>query len=494
LGAFKTRAIAAAALLAMSVAAATAYHEWSKAAPEWNSYRSLPAQPSSADQATRAAFLSPGRSRQQRYDDLFRYFLEGAVSHASSSGGLEHYRGLPGRNGYRVSGLEGFARTAPLFAAWVASGRPRQVAPTTGAAPVDLVEWLRRGLVAGSDPRSVDYWGNMSSGDQRIVEAADIARVIWIARDTVWPRLSAVQQSNLVHWLRQSETARINGRNNWILFPVVVDAVLERLGQPHGNYRDNYQEFKRNYLENGWFRDGPDGEVDYYNSWGIGYDLFWIDQLLPALDSDFQNLVLNENGDLTRHLISPRGVPIMGRSVCYRAGIPASVIAASQLPASSVTQEQAAGALDAVWSYFVDHGVLRDGTMTMGYFDTDPRVVDDYSGPGSCHWGLRSLTVAYLYPAESPFWRNIPARLPVEEGDYRMNMPRLGWRVEGRQATGDITITLTQGSGRPARIALESYGIFARWKAALLHRPFRPGNYAAKYGAASYSVLHPFVN
>ena len=89
------------------------------------------------------------------------------MTHASPSGALELYRGLPGRNGYRVSGLEGFARTAPLFAAWVASGRPQQVALTKGAASVDLVEWLRRGLVAGSDPRSVDYWGNMSSGDQR---------------------------------------------------------------------------------------------------------------------------------------------------------------------------------------------------------------------------------------------------------------------------------------------------------------------------------------
>jgi hypothetical protein len=34
--------------------------------------------------------------------------------------------------------------------------------------------------------------------------------------------------------------------------------------------------------------------------------------------------------------------------------------------------------MDVVWRYFVAHGCLRNGTLTQGYFEPDPRFVDRY--------------------------------------------------------------------------------------------------------------------
>lgn len=487
----KTALVAVSASVAILIAVLGFSYVWQKRVEGWDLYRPLPETPSQVDVVATQDFLSPSASRQQRFDTLFRYFLWGAQNHLSRDGALLHYRGLPSYS-YHMSGLEGFARTAPLFAAWVASGRPRSVPPLDGSQPIDLVEWLARGLATGTNPDAAEYWGDIGDDDQRIVEAADVALVLWIGRREIWPALSQDEQSQLIKWLRQTETAQISHRNNWILYPVVVSGVLKAMHLPHGPVRPNYFEFRKNHIEHGWFRDGPEGDVDYYNTWAISYSLFWINQLVPNLDPDFIDQVLPQSGDLTRHLISPRGIPIFGRSVCYRTAIPAAVIAASQVEESPVTAQQAARALDSTWSYFIRNGILRDGTMTMGYLNTDPRLVDNYSGPGSCHWGLRSLVLAYLYPERSSFWTGEPALLPVEEKSYEIDLQRIGWKIEGKHETGDIVVTFAEGKNRLKEPPVEEISRWSLWKSAIFHRPFRPQNLAAKYQAANYSAIRPF--
>ena len=36
------------------------------------------------------------------------------------------------------------------------------------------------------------------------------------------------------------------------------------------------------YLGDGWFTDGPDGPVDYYNAWGFYYHIGWIHRMNPG--------------------------------------------------------------------------------------------------------------------------------------------------------------------------------------------------------------------
>ena len=133
---------------------------------------------------------------------------------------------------------------------------------------------------------------------------------------------------------------------------------------------------------------------------------------------------------------------------------------------------------------------MRVGSLTLGYFGDVPRILDSYSGPGSSHWGLRSLIPGLLHPPGLSFWTAPELPLPVERGDFRLDLPELGWVIEGEQASGDIRIVIPANAGQHP--TLTPY----RWKHRLMElrrqRAGRPNNRTAAYDAESYSVLDPF--
>jgi hypothetical protein len=98
------------------------------------------------------------------------------------------------------------------------------------------------------------------------VEAADIARVLWLTREQIWIKCSSAEQHQIAAWLLGVNTA-VTPDNNWLLFPVIVNFVLDALGYVNvaqtAPYRPSgYDQFKKDYLERGWFFDRPEG-VDY---------------------------------------------------------------------------------------------------------------------------------------------------------------------------------------------------------------------------------------
>jgi hypothetical protein len=428
----------------------------------------------------------------QRFDALYDYFLRGFLRHATPSFSRVHYSGVGSKNGTQVTGLEGFARTAPLLAMRVYSGRDHTAFDPRTGATIDIVDVLRRGILAGVSPGSPDYWGRIHDFDQRIVESADIARVLWLTRASLWDKLGPEDKSKISTWLRQAAVAK-TAPSNWMLFPVIDNLVLAKLdaagaAEELASARQRFDDYRRYYLESGWFFDVPHG-VDFYNTWGINYELFWIHTISPDFEPDFLLTALRESAALTAHLISPTGLPIMGRSICYRTAVPVPVIAESLVdPANS---GQAFRALDVVWRYFVAHDSLRDGALSQGYVGTDLRILDAYSGAGSCQLGVRSLVLAFMHPKDDPFWTAPAAALPVESGDYSLEYPKLGWKIIGRQATGEIVIEIPRND--PDLEVLEPYTWTDRALEALTLRPHRPTNSLAKYQSRRYSSAQPFV-
>lgn len=305
--------------------------------PGW--YKTLPTSPffEQHDAEFAAQFGRTDLPDADRYLLLFDYLLAGFLEFGTPMGERVYYPGFKGRNGHLVEGLEGFARTAPLFAAWLASGREPIVAdPRFPDEQVDLADRLRRGVLTGTDPRSPDYWGDLADRDQRIVEAADVALILWLSRDHVWAGFSAAEREQVAGWLRQVEVNEPFG-NNWLLFRIQVIEALRALGMPADEQLsvDAYRTYQRLYLGSGWFEDPPRG-VDYYNAWAISYSLFWIDQMNPAFDRSFIREALRESSSLVVHLIGPNGLPMMGRSVCYRMAVPAPAIMQSSLDPQSI--------------------------------------------------------------------------------------------------------------------------------------------------------------
>ena len=457
------------------------------AAEGWYRY-TAEALPTAEDATIRTGFLAPAETAEARYTVLFRYFARGMRRYLSSQGERIHYPGMASSEGYAVNGLEGFARTAPLLAAWIYGGRGT-VLSDPGGGSMDLVAMLRQGLLTGTNRGSPAYWGDINDYDQRIVEAADIARTVWLTRREIWDQLPPAAQRQIGDWLARAVPATV-WDNNWHLFPVVVGLVLQNLGYPGVVVPEaHYAAFRLYHRGYGWFFDMPKG-IDYYNAWGISYDLFWIAHLAPEFDAGFPGRAVASSASLVLHLLSPGGLPIMGRSICYRTAVPAPVMAQSLLDPAPLSPGLARRALDVVWRHFVEHGALRDGQLTQGYHASDPRFVERYTGAGSCHWGLRSLVLAFLHPPEASFWTAPAASLPVELADYDLDLPELGWRVSGRAATGEVAIEIPANPSAEQPIA--GYSWLRRAAEQVLLRPLRPFNNRVQYEQRRYSTTTPF--
>ncbi len=472
----------------MLIAAAAAYRE---AQSGWGQYQ-RPSAAGAEEAGVKAAFLSDAPAHD-RYDALLKYFVRGFIRHAAPGFARIQYPGVGSGNSFKLSGLEGFARTAPLLAASVHSQGGSTVLDPASGRRLDIVTLLKTGLLAGVDPRSAEYWGEIQDFDQRIVEAADIARILWLTKAQLWDSLTPEEQALITRWLMPATGARTFD-NNWKLFPITVSLTLARLDESGAHAalaraaRGKFAEYRRRfYLEQGWFMDE---HVDFYNAWGITYELFWIHTIDPTFDSDFIAEAIKESALLTEHLISPNGIPIMGRSLCYRTAVPVPVIAESFFDPSEERAGHGLRALDAVWRYFVAHNSLQDGMLTQGYFEPDMRYLDLYSGTGSCHWGLRSLVLAFMQRADAPFWTDPPARLPIEVSDYQFKYGKLGWNIKGDKASGEIVIEIP--ANEDVIYTPEPYTWRARVVEMLKRAPDRPENQDMKYRARYYSSAKPF--
>src|SRR5262249_4939585 len=113
-----------------------------------------------ADQICDRAAGQPGSAEQDR---LSAHAPSRTTSARDPAAGCDAaplsrpFAGAPSRGlalfglGYSMSGLEGFARTAPLFAAWLYSGRRQEIIDEQTGKSYDIVTILQQGLLAGTD-------------------------------------------------------------------------------------------------------------------------------------------------------------------------------------------------------------------------------------------------------------------------------------------------------------------------------------------------------
>lgn len=425
------------------------------------------------------------------WEGLFRYLLQGWSTFRNEAGTGAAFPGHPSWSGRPSDELEGFARLMPMLGAWVSSGRPVRL-PLSDGTELDLPETFTRGLLRGTDPASSTFWGEMHRSDQRIVEASDVALALWLFRDTAWASLSPGHRRRVAAWLSQAHAQEVLD-NNWHLFIVLIDRVLAKLGHPvaDSTARAHFERIKEFHLGDGWFRDGPDGRVDYYNAWGFHYLLSWIDRIDPDWDPDFIRPVQRQFLSTYRYLIGPEGFPIMGRSVHYRMAAPAPLVLGQPLHADVVSAGEARRALECTWRHFIRRGALQVGCPTQGYHGEDLRILDNYSGPASPMWSLRSLVAAFALPEAAPFWQAAPEPLAVERGDFVVPIEGAGWVVHGDQASGVVSLEIPANSSTREG-PLEPFSLRERFLSIAYDRPRRPANRAARYERRWYRSDLPF--
>lgn len=436
-------------------------------------------------------FLSTSIQEQERYSRLFSYLASGLLYYGTSDCARAYYPGASSTHEAVVDAMEGFCRVLPMVSAWICSGRPSVIRNFDGEQR-DLMGFAKEGLLAGTNPKSNGFWGNIGDRDQRIVEAADIALSVWLLRGRLWPQLSSSEKEIISKWLLS-----VNGKsipdNNWHLFPILVNEVLFSLGYPGDRTSClwHYRRLKSFYQGDGWFSDGPGGSIDYYNAWCIHYALFWINLINPTLDPEFIDSSLNEFVRSYKYFFSTEGIPITGRSICYRMAAPAPLIAAATRGLSSISAGMARRALDCVWKHFVRRGAVRNGRITQGYWQQEPSLLDNYSGPGSSLWSTRSLTLAFYNPPRSNFWTAPLEALPVEQDDFAIIIPAIRWEIRGFKLTGEVQIIKKDKNGIISK-PVKTPSLRDRFLVSVLGLPHRPQNRFAVNDLHKYSSLCPF--
>ncbi len=312
-----------------------------------------------------------------------------------------------------VSYLEAVGRTICGIAPWLELGADDTEEGKLRAHYINLVV---KGIKNGVDPQSPDHLMFDRRHSQPLVDAAFLAEGILRAPTQIWGRLDQQTRDWLVGEWKVSRGIKPY-ECNWLLFASIIEAALleftgecdmERLMYGVNRFRNEW------YKGDGWYGDGPDFHLDYYNSLVI-HPMFT--ETLQVLKkhglngADFLPTQEERHARLAAQLermISPEGsYPVTGRSIVYRFGSFHALADAALLhilPAN-VSPAQVRCALTAVIQRQLAQPRTFDpnGWLRIGYTGSQIRMSEDYINTGS----LYLCTAAFLplgLPANDPFW------------------------------------------------------------------------------------------
>lgn len=427
------------------------------------------------------------------YATLFAYFVEGAAAYQLDDESHVLYPGVPGTRGLQVEGTEGFARIAPMLATWLVSGREQVIQLSSGKS-FDIKAFLLNGLIKGSNPEHSGYWGDMEDKGQRIVEAADVALVYWLLHRHDNNLFSSSEQQQIEDWLTQVNENEIY-HSNWILFRLIVNSVLDEFGHEHQNHvQRDLDIFKSYSVGDGWFGDGKGGYLDYYNAWQMQYFLYWFMQIKPEHDPEFLKQTFAEFSAGYRYMISPSGIPIFGRSSCYRLAVSAPLLINSMV--NKQGYGEAKRSLEASLLYFIGKGSVRHGAVTQGYCETNSELLENYSGRGSCLWSLRALILAFYNSPNSAFWQSETTPLAIEQASFDVTVSGPKLRIKGDHESLAISVEQLEPKRRIPALSDSELTPMPTWRKfaeVVLRRPLRLENFEVKYGREVYYSDKPFM-
>lgn len=303
--------------------------------------------------------------------------------------------------------MEGFSRPLWGLVPFWAGG---------GESPV-FEDIYRKGLAAGTNPDSKEYWGGFHSFDQRFVEMAAISYGLILTPEKLWDPLSETEKDNLCNWLYGINEYELP-ICNWILFAVLVNVALKKLGRRYDAekleaYLKGVETF---YLGDGWYQDGDSGQKDYYVSFAIHfYSLFYV--MVMKEEDEERCKVFRERALMFAkqflYWFDDRGASLpYGRSLTYRfsqVSFFSACLMADVLPFS----------VDIIKGLIVRH--LRDwlekpifdrnDILTIGYGYPNLVMGERYNSPGSPYWALKTFAFLML-PDEHPFWEATVKEMP----------------------------------------------------------------------------------
>ncbi len=282
--------------------------------------------------------------------------------------------------------------------------------------PLDL-STLLNAIKQGTDPTHPQYWGDIGYIDQRAVEAAVYGFGFCLVPEQIESLLDENTLNNLITWLNQTIDCEV-ADSNWRFFPILIQVGLMRLGREYDRecIDNHFAQIEKMYLGNGWYCDGPGRPKDYYISMGFHfYSLLYV-KFMAQVDPERCQILLQRAEQFSHDYIrffAPQGDNIaFGRSLTYRfahvAYWSAMVYVGSQAHSLGVMK----GLILRNLRWWLQQDCLdNQGVLTIGYSYSNLIMAEDYNGPGSPYWALKTFLFLAL-PDQHPFWQQAEQPLP----------------------------------------------------------------------------------
>lgn len=311
----------------------------------------------------------------------------------------------------RVAYMETFGRLMAGISPWLSL--PDDDTPE-GRRRSQLRQWALKAYRNAVDPASPDclLWKGPT---QILVDAAYLAESFLRAPEATWKQLDRETQQRYIQRFKELRVIR-PAYNNWLLFRAMTEAFLMSIGEEADQYALTVAVNKINewYLSDGWYSDGPEMALDYYNSYVI--HPMYIEVLETCKACGFWTPVtpqlavrrMQRFNVFLERLISPEGTyPAFGRSVVYRMGAFQTLAMAAWkygLP-KGISNGQVRSALTAVMKnmFAVEGNFNSSGFLQLGFAGHQPGLANYYTNNGSLY--MTSLVFMPLgLPADHPFW------------------------------------------------------------------------------------------
>lgn len=311
--------------------------------------------------------------------------------------------------------LEAFGRLMAGIAPWLELGADDT---EEGRLRKNYIELIHRCFAHAMDPSSADYMP-LINGEQSIVDGSLLAHSLLRAPVQIKDKLEGAARKHLIQQLKASR-AFTPPNNNHILFAAMIETVLLELGEDWKKepVEKAINTFKKWYVGDGFYTDGPEFHFDYYNSYIIHPYLLDILKVMvkhSQYEQSLYDLALKRAqrfGVCLERLISPEGTfPPIGRSITNRfsAFHLLSMLALQNHLPDELTPQQVRSGLTAVLKRsFEMPGTFDKGWLTIGFAGYQPDLGENYMNTGSLYGcalgfiplGLSPLDEFWTKPAE----------------------------------------------------------------------------------------------
>lgn len=314
-----------------------------------------------------------------------------------------------------VTYMEAFGRLMAGLAPWLTLPDDNSL---EGKQRKQLKEWALLSYANAVNPDSPDYlaWKGES---QALVDAAYIANSFIRAPKALWEPLDKITKERYIKEFKRLRQVK-PAYNNWLLFRAMVEAFLVSIDEDYDGFALDVAVRKMNewYLGDGWYSDGPEYSLDYYNGYVMHPMLVEILEVLESkkirntISFDLAFRRMQRYNDHLERLISPEGTfPTIGRSMTYRMGSfqPLALSVWKYDLPKGMTYGQVRNALTSVMKrmFSVEGNFNEKGYLTLGFAGHQRDLADYYTNNGSMY--LTSLVFLPLgLPANHSFWTSVP--------------------------------------------------------------------------------------